>query len=153
MESLRRFETEDGLSPRPMGHFGISSDANDTSWDVLARFRDDTECFPTTQEHADELVAWIVAGFPDKEDRNGYNYWVEQDESDTILGPIVYLLREKLLIKDLPLLKRALAIARARRGDNAYLDCWREREERVDALANEILLIKFAISKGMPSKP
>jgi len=123
-----------------MGHFGTSSDANDTSWDVLGKFSGEDGVFPSTQAQADALAAWLEADFPGE---NAF-YWRAGDLRETLLGPVVFLLREKLTVPH-HLLTRALSIARAARADKAYLDCWRKRDEREDALAEEIKLILKAL--------
>ena len=122
-----------------MGHFGTSSDANDTSWDVLGKFSGE-DGFPSTQKQADALAAWLEAGFPG----DNSDYWAKQDLCDTILGPVVFLLREKLIVPH-SLLTRALSIARAARADKAYLNCWIDRDEREAALVEEIKLILKAL--------
>lgn len=123
-----------------MGHFGTSSSANDTSWDVLGKFADKNGGYPSTQPQANALAVWILAGFPGKDAK----YWRLVDESDTILGPVIYVLKEGLVLP-VALLERALAIALARRKDNGYLECWTDRKEREGALTREAKLIRKAI--------
>lgn len=135
-----------------MGTFGTSSDANDTSWDVLGHCcpnpdREESS-FPINQAEADALLAWIAAGFPGGE-KGHQAYWAKCDESETILGPVIWLLREGFTV-DTAMLQRALAVARAKRGDKAYMSCWTDEGERDTALAEEIVTLRRAIKAANP---
>lgn len=135
-----------------MGAFGTSSDANDTSWDVLGHCCPNPEreesSFPINQAEADALVAWIASGFPGG-DKDEQRYWAARDESETILGPVIWLLGEGFTV-DAAMLKRALAVARAKRSDKVYLSCWTDREERDTALAEEIVILRRALKVLAP---
>lgn len=127
-----------------MGAFGTQSHSNDTSWDVLGRYaRDGDGGFPGTQAEADLMLAWIAADFAGgtSEDRT---YWRSQHESESVLGPIVWCLREGFTVPK-PLLERAITIARSTRMDRAYMECWVDVEERDTALVEEIVMLKRAI--------
>ncbi len=136
-----------------MGHFGYTSDANDTCWDLLGRFAapDAADGFPTTQLQADHVCAFIHSGFAfnSPEDQA---YWAKQDESDTVLGPVVYLLNEGFRVPK-ALLERALAVARARRRSKAYLANWKPGTEREEALALEITVLRSELLRLAKETP
>ncbi len=125
-----------------MGTFGTSSDSNDTTWDLLGSFGGDG--FPETQEEADRLSAFILSGFVTGGDPGDAAYYAKQCQTQVILGPVIYLLRQNLSVPR-ELLRRALKVVQLARKDRAYMQGWVDVDERDEALVEEILTIRRAL--------